>query len=192
MQNWKKFISTLVGVGVLMIEIAAPQIWPEAPQELWIFLFWLGVTLVCSGPIWWLLSREKSPSFICNWRFSFSASSLFPFSRLIKLGDASQKAFEELQDSLTAGLARRMSEEEDDVYSYFAGLLVLNDGCRVYGRRRPGTVYVAIPQELFDTGTFTHGGTEFSRHDGERFEYTDFSIRRSDFRERVKELREMG
>ena len=52
-----KLVTSLSGVGVLIVEMAAPQFWSDAPKWVWEVMLWVGIALILAGPVWWSLAK---------------------------------------------------------------------------------------------------------------------------------------
>lgn len=189
----KWWLSILIGFGLLAVELAIPQIWPTAPDLVWRAVLWGGSGFVLIGLL--LGARElhkTNPSsagrWLPMWSIEFRPKSIYPYRRLIPLGEAARIAYEETRGTVTAMVAERMSDK-GEVLRYYTHALTLLEGVTLYGVHPPSTKQEPVPASLLKSGVFTDDGSAFRHHHEKLPEYAELMILKADLRRYIRKAK---
>jgi hypothetical protein len=131
---------------------------------------------------------RRVPLFRRTWSLSFTADGIFPFQRLMPLGEAANKALAQADFARTVGKAIA-----NNPVSYMALALIDDGRTPIFGFSdewvsRPER----IPANEFKSCSVSTDGNSLLRFGEAKPVYTDLAIAKRDFRRRLKEIKEWG
>lgn len=129
--------------------------------------------LVCGGAVLWLVTKLRM-----RWGW-------------LPMPLGARLAYEELRDTVSAGMARRIGKGDPlEVLDFFAIAIANETGARVRGVRPPSRVHEEIPTAVFKAGTVTGGGRDLVFWENPGATYTELRVRAVDVRATIRRLRE--